>query len=235
MKPYRLINSLELEKLSLHVQPILEHWKNNYCLMPLTMELFLPHKNYAPEEQFLITLDNMPLASISQNYTEVLNQVLFGVNKPCFNATSQELILILLNLILKTEHSTLAAASSSTQDWFYRGSTSLILNLHSATDHFTITLHPDWVYQNIPILQTTAKNLKRLDDAVANHNLALSLELTSITLPLHQLVSLKAGDVIATDHPIGAPVHLKQQDQVVAEADLGQSSHYKSIILKRFS
>lgn len=235
MKPYRLINSLELVKLSLHVQPIVEQWSNDYCLMPLTMELFLPHKNYVPKEQFLITLANMPLASISQNYTEVLNQALFGVNKPCFNATSQELILTLLNLILKTEDVSLTAAPSSTQDWFYRGSTSLILNIHTATDHFTITLHPDWVYQNIPFLQATANNLKKLDDAVAYHNLALNLELTSITLPLHQLVSLKAGDVIATDHPISAPVHLKQQDQVVAQADLGQSSQYKSIILKRFS
>ncbi|WP_298626870.1 FliM/FliN family flagellar motor C-terminal domain-containing protein [uncultured Legionella sp.] len=234
MKPYRLINSHELKQLSLPIQELLDYWNSTYSLTPLTMELNLPPKEYFPEEQYLVSLDDTPLASINKNYIEVINQALFGINKPCLNAVSQELILILLNLILKTEHATIATESRSTQDWFYRGSTSLLLSLHTLTDHATIVLHPDWVYQNLPHSHTCPNDLKSLDDAVAKHRLSLSLELGSITLPLQQLVSLKAGDVIATDHPINSPLCLKQQDEVIAQAELGQSSQYKSIILKRF-
>lgn len=235
MKPYRLINSLELQKLTGSIQELLAQWNDQYSLTPLTMELSLPPKDHIPKEQYLIVLDDIPLASINQDHLNILNLTLFGVDKPCFDAASQELMLLFINQLLQTDRCVLSEKSCSINDWFYRGSTSLLLNLHNAAHYFTLTLHPDWVYQNISDSQTLSNNLKSLDDALANHHLSLSLELDSIMLPLQQLAELKIGDVIATEHSIKTPIGLKQQDQVVAHAELGQSSHYKSIILKRFS
>ncbi|KTD51323.1 FliM/FliN family flagellar motor C-terminal domain-containing protein [Legionella quateirensis] len=232
IKPFRLINSFELQELSRQCLRELQNWNTLYTLHPVTMELHVPTKEYSPNEGYSIKENDSTLACIDTHYLNVLNQALFGKDNPCFNSVSQELFSVLIHQLLKVNQCTIDSETSSTQDWFYRGSTSLLLRLACCTFQFTIILHPNWVYQNLPQRNSQRTQPVSLEEALANQTLALNLELHPLTLPLHQLITLSVGDVIATDHPISAPMSLTQNHQLVARADLGQSNHFKSIILK---
>lgn len=235
IKPYRLINSDELLEIAQFFEGELNGWNSTYSLIPLTMALTLPPKNYLTNEGFIINDKVELLASVDKNYIQVMNQVLFGVDKSCFNAASQELFLTLINQLFKINQCSLHNAPSTTQDWFYRGSTSLLLTLSSNTNQMIIALSPAWVYRKLNRPYSIRNKPVSLDEAVAEQKLSLNIELYPVTLPLNQLVTLSPGDVIATDHPITSPCRLTQAEQLIAHAELGKSSPYKSIVLKRSS
>ncbi|MBL7479145.1 FliM/FliN family flagellar motor C-terminal domain-containing protein [Legionella bononiensis] len=232
IKPYRLINAFELQELSRQCLRALESWNSLYTLHPVTMDLHVPPKEYSPGEGYSIKENESTLACIETHYLTVLNQALFGKDTPCFNSVSQELFTVFIHQLLKVNECAIDSETCSTHGWFYRGSTSLLLRISCCTTEFTIILHPNWVYQNLPQPNNKGTQTVSLDEALADQRLALNLELYPLTLPLHQLITLSVGDVIATDHPISASMSLTQNHQLVARADLGQSDHFKSIILK---
>ncbi|MCL9682640.1 FliM/FliN family flagellar motor C-terminal domain-containing protein [Legionella maioricensis] len=235
IKPYRLINSFEMGQLNQHFTQVIRSWSNEYARTPLIMNLAPPPDNYSINNGLHILTEKDPLAIIEKHYIGIFNQILFGENEPCFNSVSQELMYILLYQLFKVEHCVIEEVVQPSPNWFYRGSTCLILTLSINQNNVTIILNPDWVYQCLSPNETLKNNLCPLDEALAEQTLALNLELLPLNISIKQLLNIQAGDVIVTEHPITTPLRLTRNNQVLAQTELGQSSHYKSILLKRFS
>lgn len=219
--------------LARHFEEQLTHWNNTYSFTPLSIELSLPPKGYHADYGLIIHAHDVPVASIDKEYLPLVNHSLFGIHDDCFNPSGEELFQVLIKQFLKKEHCAVSTHECSIQEWFYRGSTALILTLSCNTNKVTMALHPDWVYQNLLPSQNNKKNRESLDEAVAQQPLSFTLLLNTLTLPLNQLMALKKGDVIATDHLISEPLKVTQHEHFIAHAELGQSSLYKSIVLKR--
>ena len=254
MKPYRLINSQEMEELNQHFTQVIHDWNDEYALTPFDVYLAAPTKEYEVSQVLNIIANNQTVAIIEHHYLDLLNQILFGDNKPCFNSVSQELMLILLRKLFKLEQCSINEATAPIPNWFYKGSTCLLLTLkitpqlsplqdieplttkeELTLNKLTIILNPEWVYQSLAPNKTIKNNLDSLDEAIADRELTLNLELRPLSLPINQLINIQIGDVIATDHPITTALRLTQNEQLIAEAQLGQSSLHKSIVLKRSS
>lgn len=247
IRPYRLINVQEMDELNQHLTQVIQDWNKEYALIPFDVHLTAPPKEYVVNQNVPILADNQTVATIEQHYLELINQLLFGENKPCFDSTSKDLFLILLCKLLKLEECTINNLTTPTPDWFYKGSTCLLLTLsiHSSQDHtlntkediplntLTILLSPEWVYQSLAPYQNLKNNLASIDEALSERLLTLNLELNSLSLPINQLINLQIGDVITTEHPISTTLKLTQAEQLIAEAELGQSAFHKSIVLKR--
>lgn len=96
-------------------------------------------------------------------------------------------------------------------------------------------LSPEWVYQQLVKNKLTHGHLGSLDKALEKHTLNVELTLAPITLSLKQLLAIQIGDVLTTDHSIHTPLSLVREKQILAKADLGQTTTYKSIFLERSS
>lgn len=236
IKPFRLINTLELNTLTSHFSPVLQHWSDEYAMASCTLQLTLPPENYSPANIVHIRSGDGALAMIEAHYSEVMNHILFGEHKSCFNSVSQELLLILLNDLFKVDNCIVEDnIHKSPPNWFYKGSTCLLLTLSTEQNGVTIIINPDWVYQTFPLGKSVSTNFSSLDEALGDQLLNINLELLPFHLPINQLINIQVGDVIATDHSLATPLRVMQENQVLAHAELGQSAHYKSILLKRFS
>ncbi|CAM2806837.1 FliM/FliN family flagellar motor C-terminal domain-containing protein [Legionella worsleiensis] len=235
IKPYRLINSLELQQLSGQLFNVIQNWNNQYSLNPLSMELYLSPKDYCPSESISIKTPGSTLASLDSDYLNTLNHSLFGKDRLCFNPVSKELFLIFLQELLKVDECSITDEFCPVRDWLYPGSTTLVLQLTCDTRQIHILLHPDWVYQHLPKPHHKKNQSITLAEALSDQQVMLNLELDPITLPLQQLMNLAPGDVIATDQLINTPVSLMRHQQLVARADLGTSITYKSIMLRGIS
>lgn len=233
MQPYRLINSFEMAELKQHVNQIIQQWNDKYALTPLVVELAVPPREYMVSDALSIHTNNHLLALIQGHYLTLFNQVLFGEHHCCFNSSGQELMLILLQNLLKVEQCSIIKTTDTSPNWFYRGSTCLLLTLSANKNNITIIIDPNWAYKSLAPNKTLKDNLSSLDEALAEQVLTLNLELIPLKLPIKQLLNIQIGDVIATDHPIATPLRLTQKEQLLSHADLGQSSDHKSIVLKR--
>lgn len=262
MTPYRLINASEMQQLQQHFNQELKTWNDTYCIIPLQAELTKPTTISArpmdaePCEEPLIRHCVTPsphawgegnneesylkahpleenLALLQGDYLKVINQALFGENKSCFNTASQNLLFLLAQRFFKTEHCILNKNSQENPNWFYAGSTCLLLTLHCHEHQFTLIINPDWIYKQLPKKIKTQKKLSSFDEALTKLPLHLNLELIPSCLSIKDLACLHIGDVFATNHPLSKPLQLTRKNHVFAQAELNQSSHYKSILLKR--
>jgi len=233
MKPYRLINTSEMQLLSRHFTKAIQQWNDEYSVVPLNLQLTVPAKTYTITDRVMIHANNQLLATITGDHLSTLNQALFQQNKPCFNATSQKLIVLLVNKLLKTEGCTIAKKMAQPPQWCYAGSTCLILTIGLDKNTFTVILSPDWVYQQLPKTRQDTKQLHCFEDALADQRITLNLELIPSTFSVLSLAKIQAGDVITSDHLMTTPLNLMQGNQIIAQAELGQSLQHKSIILKR--
>jgi len=236
IKPFRLINTLEINTLTNHFSQVLQDWNDEYAMDSCTLQLTLPPENYSPANIVPLRSGNDSLAMIEEHYSEVMNHILFGEHKSCFNSVSQELLLILLNDLFKVDDCIVDEnIQKNPPNWFYKGSTCLLLTLSTEQAGVTIIINPDWVYQTFPVGKSVSTNFSSLEEALGDQLLNINLELLPFHLPINQLINIQVGDVIATDHSLATPLSLMLESQVLAHVDLGQSAHHKSILLKRFS
>lgn len=234
MKPYRLINASELQALNQHFSQVVADWNEEYALMPLSLQLSPTPKDYKVLKAQRLQEASDDLAMVAGDYLTVLNYALFNCDKPSFHATSQKLGLSLLSALCKSELCTLQQNTGEISDWFYAGSTSLLLSLSCAQSHFTLALNPNWVYQQLPKKKTLVM-LDSLDEALAEHTVKLCLELLPSKLSVNHLADIQVGDVLSTTHPLSTPLRLICGNELLAQAELGYSAHHKSIVLKRSS
>lgn len=233
IKPYRLINALELTTLTTQCANLIEDWSSTYSLHPLAANLTLPPKGYTALKMLSVCDENTTLALIDKDHIIAINHILFGEDQSCFNVTSEELLLILLSELFKKQ--SINIKESVSHNWFYPGSTCLILTLNAAQTQIKLVLNPEWVYEQLPQKRADKKTLSSLDGALGQQPLTIKVELNPINLSVKQLTTLQIGDVISLDHPLTTPLKITQNKQLLAEAELGLSSHHKSILLKRSS
>lgn len=229
MKPYRLINASEMQELHQHFSQVLQQWNDEYCVSPLSLHCVTTSKNYHAINAAMIP----DLALVEGDYLSVINQALFGNDKPCFNLASQKLWITLLNNLFKTEQCDLPQSIQENPRWFYAGSTSLSLTLCCNENNFTLILNPDWVYQQLPESKVMQSELHSLNDALAEQTVSLCLELVPSTLSVKNITDIQVGDVLSTNHPLTSTLRVTRGNQLFAQAELGQSSQHKSILLKR--
>lgn len=235
MKPYRLINAKERNDLLVLFRERLKPWCDTYCYLPITLELNPVSKTHVDSEQLSILNNQDNLLALEKNYISFLNLALFGRNSISFNSTSESLFLTLVNTLFGIETSILTRTKAPLADWIYAGSTCLLIQLECQGEMLNLYVNPHWVYQQLPSLQSGKSTLTPLHEALHQETLTLHLELKPLTLPIKQLLHLQIGDVLSSDHYFSEPLNLMHQNHCVAQADLGQSNHYKSIILKRTS
>ncbi len=233
IKPFRLISSSEMTELNTHFAQVINDWNQEYTMIPILINLEKPPHDYVLHDGFTIISEDNQLAVVEEHYLDVFNYILFGENNSCFNAISRELLLILLNRLLKTDECCITETQPLTPNWFYRGSTCLFLTLSTNQNAVRIILSPEWVYQNLSPYQTIKHSLCSLDDVLAEETVNLDVTLLPVNLPIEQLLTIQVGDVLVTDHLLSDSLRVTHNDQVLALADLGQSTQQKSILLKR--
>lgn len=233
IKPYRIINAHELNTLTTKYANLIENWSTTYSLHPLTASLSLPPKAYSTHNMLTVYSDNTAVALIDKHYIAAINHILFSEDQACFNAASEELLLILLSELFNKQP--IIIKESTTPNWFYPGSTSLILTLNSVQTQIKLVLNPEWIYEQLPQNTAEKKALNSLDEALGKQALTIKVELNPINLSVKQLTTMRVGDVISLDHPLTSPLKITQNKHLLAEAELGLSSHHKSILLKRSS
>lgn len=238
MNPYRLINASELLKLQNYFNQKIHHWNELYCMSPLDVHLTLPPKDYRVMDSNLVHVNDKPLAFVEKHYLIIIKKALFDTLGSCFDSISHELSINLFNHLFDMKQCQISPTIQKPAEWFYAGSTCLLLTLKGTHENklshgCTIALNPDWVYQQLPQKETHSHSLDNFQEALTEQTVNLNVELMPSTLSFANITGLQVGDVLATDHPLSLGLRLTCGQKLLAQADLGQSLHYKSIILKR--
>lgn len=231
IRPYRIINAIELQQLQQLFNQRVHQWSEEYSICPLNIELILPPREYSLDSGSYIQSNAYTAAVIPLNYLDAVANWLFGIAHPSFHDSCESLSSLLFNHIFDLDYSNVTTLVEA-PDWFYPGSTSLLLLINDGTTQLKCTLSPDFVYQLLPRCALTHQ-LGSLDEALAEQTVALTVALERFNIPLSHLMNLSPGDVIASDHPLTAPLKLIQNNYLLSDVELGQSLNYKSIIIKR--
>ncbi|KGP63305.1 hypothetical protein EP47_09235 [Legionella norrlandica] len=234
MKPYRLINRSELEVIKQHCLGIITRWSNEFCLVSPGLELSKPQTLSPLFQGFLIKNNDRPLAIVENHYLSFVNELLFGTDKSCFDSVSQTIFADLLKQLFTTEPCFILEPEEELPNWFYPGSSSLLLTFSIGYRQLQLILSSDWVNQQLPSIKSTTSETISFDKTIEEQIVTLTVELDSIKLPLEQLINLQSGDVVTTDHLISQPLRITRKKQLIAQGKLGQSSLHKSILLKNY-
>lgn len=224
MRPFRLIAQTELNKLQQRFDGRIEIWNEHYAIHPLSCKL---DKNVNLHDDidtlWLIADANGPIALCEKQDLHLIQQSALNTQSPSFHAISENLLLSLLNQLFDTE-SLQWQITTHRDEYDYTGSPSLRLTLECKPFSTTLYLHPLWVLNALPKAVTASKPMCSVDEALSTHPLALSVELSPITLPLFNLMQLRVGDVIKTDHPMTKPLLLKNGETTISNVDIGEQS-----------
>ncbi|MGL6029516.1 MAG: FliM/FliN family flagellar motor C-terminal domain-containing protein [Legionella sp.] len=229
-RPYRIINSVELAQLQHLFNQRITQWSDAYSINPLAISLIQPAKMHEQDAGLYLRHNQHIAAILPTNYLDTLAHWLFGLTQQAYHNTTASLSSLLFNQLFESDYSQISSLDES-PDWFYPGSTCLLLIISDGITQCTCTLAPYFVHELLPIHQQI-DNLGSLEEALTGQTVALNLELTPLNVPIEHLLSLSPGDVLTTNHPLTAPLKLMQGTHLLSEAELGQSSNYKSIILK---
>lgn len=230
-KPYRLISCAELRAIQKNFEHIIHQWNDEYALHPLNCSVSRTPKilTVPPLEDYILIGD---VALLVQPDWAIIKHCLFGDHSACFDAQSKSLFSILLNQLLGTQSLQLKKAPDrpSIKDWFYTGAPSLVMTINQV---MTIYLHPQWVLSALPLPELTQHPLAKLSDALAAEKVNLHVELNPVPLKLTDMVRLKVGDVIKTDHLLTTPLRLSINQKTICSVDIGKENSHKSIQITR--
>ena len=129
IKPYRLINAIELNHLQQLVDENLARWNDEYALNPLSGKL---KKSQLPQiEPCIIVKDNYHhYALMPHDHLSIIKHSIIGHLDDCFNGVAEIVLLTLLTQLLATKSLSFQKNPNiQIQDWFYIGSPSLTLTL----------------------------------------------------------------------------------------------------------
>ena len=231
-KPYRLINQPELQELRAYFSIKLEEWNERYALFPLALEIVSKPLSPIETSSNVWGSNQQVIALIPQQSTPMMTCCLFGDESDCFNSISNELFKGLLEQLLEISDLK-PGQKNELEEWFYRGSPSLKLTLQGTHDSLDIYLHPNWVLGKLPVMRGFNKSgIKPIEDALDEENLSLNVAFLPISLSLDDMMCLQVGDVIKTDHLLTSPLVLQHQKQTIAQVDIGENNHQKSIQIR---
>ena len=230
IKPFRLINSQELEQLQHRFDNNLRLWNEEHALFALNCHLRCTHKIGQLDNEFVtLTEQDQPVALLAKHDFPAIKHCLFGDIADCFNTISETLSIKLLIQVLGLKWLQQETASPILNDWFYTGTPSLTLIVSGDTQSMTVYLHPQWVLDVLPKHPLINKSTDNLDDALETQLLLWHVDLNPVVLPLANMLQLQVGDVIRTDHPLTMPLLLKTEHQTLCQVDIGETNQYKSI------
>ncbi|KTD45380.1 Surface presentation of antigens (SPOA) [Legionella quinlivanii] len=227
LKPYRLINPSEISKLSRHFHSVLQPWNAVYTLSSASVYL---QRACPAEASRILSLYNQTgelIGFISPSFFENLQQVIFGSSSSCFRGVNEQISHELLSALFQDNLST-QEEQLDIQEWFYRGSPCLELGLTFDQTTTSLFLHPRWVVEQLPVLSGNAL-LSPLESSLSDEQLELEIKLLSFTMNLADLLTLKPGEVIKTDHPQNEDLLLKHQQLTLCTVHKGSNDGYKSI------
>lgn len=227
LKAFRLVNDREISLIERTFAQRLAQWNEEQALFPLSCHLSRSPAKPLPansERRFV-----GEYALMTGNDLSVIKHSLFGDVSASFDEIAHIRLITFLDHLLDVSSSGHAAASDSSQEWFYTGSPSLTLHLHAATYTMALHLHPYWVLDTLPRIDKKPALQGTIQKALGTERLLCQIELTAISLPLEALVQLKVGDVIRSDHAITTPLILKHQHKTICHVRLGTDNHKKSI------
>lgn len=233
-KPFRLVNSQEIKELQEGFAKNLQDWNDQHALFALSCSLSANPKPLQLDLGcLLISEGEHPVALFSQDGLSALKQCLFGDLSDCFNSISKNALTSLLSQMLETPSIKLQLINKSLgfkdTEWFYPGAPSLSLTLSLPCHSMIIYLHPQWVLKKLPLSKRTLKPKANLQEALADQLLQCQVDLIPISLKLNDVINLRVGDVIKTDHKLIDSLLLKHERQTVCQVEPGESNHFKSI------
>jgi hypothetical protein len=235
MRPYRFINTFELNQINKRFQQIIEHWNNDFSLHPIHLAVRLPSLYEAENIRWSISNSLFqPLAVSNTKIHELLNYCLFGELNSYFDQLSDELFLSLMSQLLNSDSCFYERLDQVNYDWIYQGSPCLLVQLNCQSHQLALLLNPSWVHKNLLPLSTKQPTTYVLEELLGKKLLTMRAELNPMKIPFNQLVDLQIGDVLLTDHGINQPIRLLQKEKPFASADLGQMLENKSLFIKEF-
>lgn len=236
-KPFRLINNLELDKLRQDFRNKLEIWNEQFALFPFSLSLNCSQNVDVINNGSLFIADNQMIALFPSQNLAALSHCLFGDLTDCFNNFSETMLIQLLKQLFdisSLQPQPLQVEGSFLYDeWFYTGSPSLAITLHSAMHSLIVYIHPEWVLRAIPENKRSGRPKGDLQQVLGSQLLDCQVELNPVMLPLDELFRLKPGDVIKTDHTLNTPLLLKHKQHTVCQVEPGETNQSKSIQIAR--
>lgn len=234
LKPFRLINIRELKELEQSFAKKIQLWNEQYALFALAGSLSAcPTSNEWGMGYVFVTKEEQPIALLVQQDLAVLKQSLFGDTSDCFNSIAEMQLGLVLQQVIGIESLQKKPLNGANnwvrEEWFYTGSPTLALSLKVKEQALTVYLHPKWVLQALPRSAGIKPSKIDLEEALSPQLLEWQVELTPMRLQVKNMLSLRVGDVIKTDHLLSTPLLLKHQQQTVCHGEIGKTNHYKSI------
>jgi hypothetical protein len=228
MKPYRLLSNKELN----HIQTLFDlrfrDWNQRYAQSPLTFSLQKASKLNPLHNPIGMSTD----ALVEKDLFSLISISLFGEEHDAFEPVCRQLGTTLFESLLQKENLSLDNTPKP-QDWIYKGSTCLFLEIGCENKRISCLLSPEWVQTQLSqTLKSSKAPLATLNDALKEHLLPLDVTLNPIRLHLKQILLLQKGDLIKTDHMLHEPLCLKQGKSTLAHVQLGQNNNQKSIIIR---
>lgn len=232
-KPFRLVNSRELMDLELSFSKKLQGWNERYALLPFSCVVTNVCKPDKTDDDLLLCSNEyQTIALLQTKHLWALKQCLFGDSSACFDSVSQPLLAELIKQLLDMEHINLEQQKNTTflqEEWFYHGSATIAIKLSIGKDELTLYLHPEWVQNELPKLNSDPLPKVDLKDLLGSELLRCQVELKPFTLKVKDTLNLKVGDVIKSDHLLSSPLDLKQQGKSICLVEPGQAKQHKSI------
>lgn len=231
-KPFRLINSSELATITQRLTNALDAWNEQHALFALTSTMQAHPIHQTCTEGYCFTNEQeQPLAFVRQTDLSLIKQATVGETSNCFDSLALTLLTNLLQTVLGVTTLTQQLTDVEADNWFYRGAPTLTWTLHLGKDQLAIFLLPSWVLQQITTT-TTVKPKTALQAALATQLMHGQVALKPIHLKVKDVVALRVGDVISTEHPLTQALELTHKNQSICEVHIGASNQHKTIQIK---
>lgn len=232
LKPFRLLSRSALMVLKSRITQQLQQWQDEYAQMPLRCQLERTSIDSSITQLcWLLSTEDQPIALMPHPNLSEFNKCLFGQHEAGFERINQILFVQCIAQLLDTKplRSQPLDQSFDIDSCFYPGAPLVTLTLQDTP----LYLHPKWTIDALPRSTLNTLPLTRPSIALDQQPVALQVELSPLSLPLHDLIHLKIGDVIKTDHPLDDPMKLKHQHHAICNVQLGEYLRQKTIQLTR--
>lgn len=234
MKPFRLINALELAQIRQRFAITVQNWQEQYACMPLTVCVELPdsQNNFCSDYHF--KTEHECVAMIQGNLDTFVQIACLGSTDSNFTSLIHPIVLQLLKTLCNTQDGNLIE-NHQFMPWLYYGSTSLLVRLETMDQSIELLLHPSHCKSMLPLTTLSERTLVPRDQAVAMEILKLNAALNSWDIALLELLNLQPGDLLITKHKFNQPLVVQHNHEVITNSQLGNTNNFKSILIKRKS
>lgn len=232
IKPFRLINCVEIKQLNDEFTERLIHWNDQYALLPLSGQITQADGIMFNKGHILYYDAQQPVVLISQEIIPLIKTSLFKDLNSCFDTiscTALRTLLVSLTQLPTIQEQTHKSMTFNPESWFYKGAPTLAYSLKLDTHLAHIILSPEWVLNKLPLLKKNNQPLNDLEEALGPQQIKCNVQLDAIRLKLNDIINLKVGDVIKTDQKCTTSFTLKQIQQSICQVDLGEHQQFKSI------